>query len=165
MPPAPATRSSVSANRNYFKSLPGVLRVLQLIFGAGFWITIASIHYGGATHFALFVVVFFWLLTLIIYFLTLLDKQELVPIIGGDRWVLANTIYDLLATLLHIATVGIMISKTESYSYCNVPTYSQYCLYKANLVATVFACLCCLFYFISTIYFCYKKCKGSETVI
>ncbi|KAM4702590.1 MARVEL domain-containing protein 1 [Rhinophrynus dorsalis] len=165
MPSAQATRSSVSVNRDYFKSLPGVLRVLQLISGAGLWITIASNSYGGPIHFALFVAVFFWLLTLIIYFLTLLDKQDLVPIVGAEKWVLTNTIYDALATVLHIAAVAIMISKTEAYEYCSIETYTLRCLYKAYLVASVFACFCMLFYLISTIYFSYKKCRGSQTVI
>ncbi|KAG8435441.1 hypothetical protein GDO86_013394 [Hymenochirus boettgeri] len=159
------TPSSLSVNRDYLKSLPGVVRILQLISGAGFWITIASNQYGGSIHFALFVVVFFWLLTLVIYFLTLLDKQELVPIIGGESWVLANVIYDAMATALHLAAVGIMIDKTNSYSYCNVATYTLYCLYNAYMAATIFACLCSLFYLISAIYFSYKKCKGSQTVI
>ncbi|KAM4636826.1 MARVEL domain-containing protein 1 [Discoglossus pictus] len=164
MPPE-ATRSSLSMNKEFLKSFPGVVRVSQLLSAAGLWITIASNKYDGPIHFVLFVAVFFWLLTLVIYFLTLLDKQELVPILGGERWVLTNAIYDAVSTILHIASAGIMISKTEAYNYCNIDNYSRLCLYKVYLVASIFACLCSLLYFITTIYFSYKKCRGSQTVI
>ncbi|CAH2323010.1 MARVEL domain-containing 1 [Pelobates cultripes] len=165
MHPAHSTRSSVSANKQFLKSLPGVLRVLQLVSGAGIWITIASNHYGGSIHFALFVAVFFWLLTLVIYFLTLLDKQELVPILGAERWVFTNAIYDALATVLHIAAAGIMISKTKDNEYCNLETYKLPCLFKAYLTASIFACICCILYAITCIYFFCKKCRGNQSVV
>ncbi|XP_053548540.1 MARVEL domain-containing protein 1 [Bombina bombina] len=164
MPPAQHTRSSVSVSRDFLKSFPGALRLTQLLSGAGLWITIASNKYEGSIHFALAVAVFFWLLTLAIYFLTLLDKQELVPLVGAERWLLTNAIYDAVATVLHISAAGIMINKTVANSFCNVEGYSRPCLYKAYLTASVFACLCCLLYFLSAIYLSCKKCRGSQTV-
>ncbi|XP_075468482.1 MARVEL domain-containing protein 1 [Ascaphus truei] len=165
MPPAQATRSSVSANKAFLRSFPGLLRVAQLLSGAALWITIAANKYEGSIHFALFVAVFFWLLTLVIYFITLLDKQELVPIMGGEQWVLTNAIYDAVAASLHIAAAGIMGMKTDAYSYCNLRSYSLPCLYNAYMAASIFACLCSLLYLISAIYFSYKKCKGNRSVM
>uniref|UniRef100_A0A8C5Q7S7 MARVEL domain containing 1 n=1 Tax=Leptobrachium leishanense TaxID=445787 RepID=A0A8C5Q7S7_9ANUR len=165
MHPAQTTRGSVSANKDFLKSLPGVVMVLQLVSGAGFWITIASNSYGGSIHFALFVAVLFWLLTLGIYFITLLDKQDLVPVVGGDHWVLTNAIYGALATILHIAAAGIMISKTKQNEFCNLETYALSCLFKAYMVAAIFACLCCPLYLITCIYFSCKKLKRSTSVL
>ncbi|KAM8924828.1 MARVEL domain-containing protein 1 [Pelodytes ibericus] len=163
MHPAHSTRGTLSANKEFLKSVPGWLRVLQLVSGAGFWITIASNNYGGPIHFALFVAVFFWLLTLVIYFLTLLDRQELLPLLGGDQWHFTNAIYDALSTVMHITAAGIMISKTQQNSFCNLEAYVLPCLYKAYLVASVFACLCCPLYFSTCIYYFCKKCTGNRS--
>ncbi|XP_063819841.1 MARVEL domain-containing protein 1 [Pseudophryne corroboree] len=162
---AQVTRSSLSANKDFLRSFPGVLRVLQLVSGAALWITIASNTYSGAVHFALFVAVFFWLLTLILYFLTLLDKQELVPVLGGDRWLLTNLVYDALAAALHIAATVIMGIRTEELSFCNLDTYRLPCLFKTYMVASIFAALCCLFYLLTAVCFSYKRCKGKSSVI
>ncbi|XP_075072032.1 MARVEL domain-containing protein 1 [Mixophyes fleayi] len=159
------TRSSLSANKDFLRSFPGVVRILQLVSGAALWITIASNYYSGAVHFALFVAVFFWLVTLLFYFLTLLDKQDLVPVFGGERWLLTNLIYDAVATASHVAAAIVMIQKTDSYSYCNIESYKLPCLFKTYMVASVFACLCCLFYLLTTLCFLFKKCKGNTSVI
>ncbi|KAA0718232.1 MARVEL domain-containing protein 1 [Triplophysa tibetana] len=81
MPPQPQVRRSF---QEFLKSFVGIVRVLQILLGAGLWVTIAANKYEGSIHFVLFVAVFFWLLTLAIFILTLLDKQDLVPIVGGD---------------------------------------------------------------------------------
>ncbi|XP_053306332.1 MARVEL domain-containing protein 1 [Spea bombifrons] len=165
MSPAQTARSSLAANKYFLKSVPGVLSILQLASGAGFWITVASNRYGGSIHFALFVAVFFWLVTLAFFFVTLLDKQELVPVLGGGRWVLTNSVYDALATVLHIAAASIMITKTQANEFCNLETYALPCLFKAYMVASIFACLCCPLYLISCLYFSLRKCRGHLSVI
>ncbi|KAM5140786.1 MARVEL domain-containing protein 1 [Mantella aurantiaca] len=160
-----ASRSSVSANKEFLRSFPGVVRLLQLATGAAVWIAIASSNFNNTVRFALFVFVFFWLVSLLFYFITLLDKQDLVPLLGGERWLLTNLIYDVLATAFHIAATGIIIAAIENHSYCNVPNYRGSCYYNTYMVASVFACLCCLFYFSTTIWFSCMKCKGNKSVI
>ncbi|XP_075699172.1 MARVEL domain-containing protein 1 [Rhinoderma darwinii] len=160
-----ATRSSLSANKTFLKSFPGVLRVLQLASGAALWITIASSYYSGAVHFALFVAVFFWLVTLLLYFLTLLDKQDLVPFLGGEPWLLTNLLYDALATLSHIAATIVMAIYTDQRSYCTLGGYVHSCPYNTYLAASIFASLCSLLYLLTTVYFCCKKCKGEQSVV
>ncbi|XP_043912159.1 MARVEL domain-containing protein 1 [Protopterus annectens] len=158
-------QSPLTVNRDFAKSCPGVLRVLQILFGAAFWITIASSKYEGSSHFAVFVAVFFWLMTLALYFLTLLDKQDLVPILGGNHWLLTNLIQDVVATALYAAAIGIVIYKTEQYSFCNVEKYRLPCYYKVYLVASAFGCVCAVVYLISAIYFVCRKCRGGQIVI
>ncbi|MBN3295924.1 MARVEL domain-containing protein 1 [Amia ocellicauda] len=166
MPPQqPVRRTNLSTNREFLKSFIGILRVLQILLGAGLWITIAANKYEGSIHFVLFVAVLFWLLTLTLYFLTLLDKQDLVPILGGERWLLSNMVHDLLATLLFFAALGIMIYKTEKNSYCTLELYRHSCLYKVYLTASVFSCLCAAAYLVTAVYGVCRKCRGEQTLV
>ncbi|XP_069835007.1 MARVEL domain-containing protein 1 [Dendropsophus ebraccatus] len=162
---AQATRSSLSANKTFLRSFPGVLRLLQLTIGAALWITIASNYYSGAVHFVLFVAVFFWLLTLLFFFLTLLDKQDLVPLLGGEHWLLTNLIYDALATVLHLAATIVMATYTDRYSYCTLEGYQHRCPYNTYLAASVFSSLGSLLYLLTTVFFIYKKCTGGQSII
>lgn len=139
--------------------------MLQLLAGAALWITIACKKYEGAIHFALFVAVLFWLLTIALYLLTLLDKQDLVPLLGGDRWLTTNAAHDALATCLQAAAAGIMIHKTLRHEYCSVSAYKHDCLYHIYLAASFFACLCCLLYLLSAVACFCKKCRGSQGLI
>ncbi|XP_040291458.1 MARVEL domain-containing protein 1 [Bufo bufo] len=159
------TSSSLSANQTFLRSFPGVLRVLQLVVGAALWITIASSFYSGGIHFVLFVAVFFWLLTLLLYFGTLLDKQDLVPILGGQRWLLTNLVYDALATVLHVAATVVMAISTDESSYCTFHGYQHRCPYNTYLTASILAGVCSLLYMLTTLYFCYRKSKGGQSVI
>ncbi|XP_028280003.1 MARVEL domain-containing protein 1 [Parambassis ranga] len=159
-PPQPQVRKS-----KFLKSFLGIIRVLQIVFGAGLWVTIAANKYEGPVHFVLFVAVLFWLLTLALFFLTLLEKQDLVPLLGGQRWLCTNLAHDVAAAALYVPAIGIMAFKTRRNEYCNLDRYTQPCLYKVYLTAAVFACLCCLAYLLSVIYGACRKCRGEQTVI
>lgn len=161
-PPQPQVRENII---KFLKSFLGLVRILQIVFGAGLWVTIAANKYEGSIHFALFVAVLFWLLTLALFFLTLLDKQDLVPLLGGERWLCTNLAHDVAAAVLYLPAIGVMIYKTDRNSYCNLELYKHYCLYKVYLTAAVFACLCCLSYLLSVIYGACRKCRGEQTVI
>uniref|UniRef100_A0A8C5I2H5 MARVEL domain containing 1 n=1 Tax=Gouania willdenowi TaxID=441366 RepID=A0A8C5I2H5_GOUWI len=151
--------------QKFLQSLLGIIRILQILFGAGLWITIAANKYEGSIHFVLFVAVLFWLLTLALFFVTLLDKQDLVPVLGGHRWLGTNLAHDVAAASLYLPAIGIMINKTDRNSYCNLDQYKLYCLYKVYLTAAVFSCLCCLAYLLSVIYGACRKCRGEQSVI
>ncbi|RXN10501.1 MARVEL domain-containing 1 [Labeo rohita] len=159
MPPQPQVNRSFL---EFLKSFIGIVRVLQILLGAGLWVTIAANKYEGSIHYVLFVAVLFWLLTLAIFILTLLDKQDLVPVVGGERWLLSNVIHDVVATLLYLSTIGIMIYKTQKNSYCNLDVYKHHCLYKVYLTASVFACLTASAYLLSVIYGSCRKCRESS---
>ncbi|XP_070697541.1 MARVEL domain-containing protein 1 [Pempheris klunzingeri] len=161
-PPQPQVRKNI---QKFLKSFLGIIRILQIAFGAGLWVTIAANKYEGSIHFVLFVAVLFWLLTLALFFLTLLDKQDLVPLLGGERWLSTNLVHDVAAAALYLPAIGVMIYKTHRNSYCNLEQYKHPCLYKVYLAAAVFACLCCLTYLLSVIYGACRKCRGEQTVI
>ncbi|XP_062375606.1 MARVEL domain-containing protein 1 [Sardina pilchardus] len=142
------------------RSVCGVLRLLQLLLGAGVWVTIAANRYEGSVHFALLVAVLFWLLTMASLAITALDRQSLVPLIGGERWPLSNLILDAAASVLYGPAVGIMAYKTQKNAFCNLEQYKHACHYKAYLTATVFAGLTALAYLLSALYRAVTKCRG-----
>uniref|UniRef100_A0AAY4CCZ2 MARVEL domain-containing protein n=1 Tax=Denticeps clupeoides TaxID=299321 RepID=A0AAY4CCZ2_9TELE len=146
----------------FARSFVGIVRLLQILLGAGLWVTIAANKYEGSIHFVLFVAVLFWLLTLALYFVTLLDKQDLVPLVGGERWLLSNMVHDIAATVLYLPAIGVMVHKTEKNSFCNLEQYKHYCLYKVYLTATVFTGLCAFAYLLSAVYSIIRKCRGSR---
>lgn len=160
--PLPQLRENIL---KFLRSFLGIIRILQIVFGAGLWVTIAANKYEGSIHFVLFVAVLFWLLTLALFFLTLLDKQDLVPLLGGKHWLATNLAHDVAAAVLYMPAIGLMIYKTDRTSYCNLEQYKSFCLYKVYLTAAVFACLCCLVYLLSVIYGACRKCRGQQTVI
>ncbi|XP_049593039.1 MARVEL domain-containing protein 1 [Syngnathus scovelli] len=149
----------------FLRSFPGVTRLLQIVFGAGLWVTIAANKYEGSIHFVLFVAVLFWLLSLGLFFVTLLDKQDAVPVVGGPRWLCSNLALDVAAVALYLPAVGVMVYKTDRNSYCNLAQYKHLCLYKVYLTAAVFACLCCLAFLLSVVYGACRKSRGEQTVI
>ncbi|CAG6017167.1 MARVEL domain-containing protein 1 isoform 1-T1 [Menidia menidia] len=165
MPPQ-ASQSQVKSNiLRFLRSFLGIVRILQIVLGAGLWVTIAANKYEGSIHFVLFVAVLFWLLTLTLFFLTLLDRQDLVPLLGGERWLCTNLAHDVAAAALYLPAIGVMIYKTERNSYCNLDLYKHPCLYKVYLTAAVFACLGCLAYLLAVVYGACRKCRGEQTVI
>uniref|UniRef100_A0A3B4DF96 MARVEL domain-containing protein n=1 Tax=Pygocentrus nattereri TaxID=42514 RepID=A0A3B4DF96_PYGNA len=93
------------------------------------------------------------------------DKQDLVPIVGGERWLLTNMIHDIAATLLYLSVIGIMIYKTNKNSFCNLKHYKEMCLYTVYLIGSVFACLTACVYLLSAIYGSCRKCQGQQTVV
>ena len=165
MPPQEAPQPLVRKNIvGFLKSFLGIIRILQIIFGAGLWVTIAANKYEGSIHFVLFVAVLFWLLTLALFFVTLLNKQDLVPILGGDHWLLSNLLHDVAAAVLYLPAIGVMIYKTDKNSYCNLTEYKFACLYKVYFTAAVFACLGAVVYLLSAIFNGCRKCRGEKTV-
>lgn len=164
MPPQPTQPQVRGDAVKFLRSFLGIVRILQIAFGAGLWVTIAANKYEGSIHFVLFVAVLFWLLTLALFFLTLLGKQDLVPLLGGERWLCTNLAHDVAAAALYLPAIGVMIYKTDRYSYCNLDQYVHNCLYKVYLTAAVFACLCCLAYLLSVVYGGCRKCRGQQTV-
>lgn len=103
------------------------------------------------------------LLTLGLYFLTLLGKHELVPVLGS-RWLVVNGAHDLLAAALYGAATAIMIDQTQRHSYCNLKNYQMPCAYHAFLAAAVCGGLCLGLYLLSALYSCCRRYQGEQEV-
>ncbi|KAG7246622.1 hypothetical protein CRUP_029509 [Coryphaenoides rupestris] len=148
----------------FLRSAVGVLRVLQIVSGAGLWVTIAANRYEGWVHFVLLVAVLFWLLTLALTSVTLLGKQDLVPVLGGDRWLLSNLLHDAVAAGLYLPAVGVLVYKTGRNSYCNLDQYQHLCLYRVYLTAAVFSVLGALLYLLSAGTLGCRRARGDPTL-
>ncbi|KPP60846.1 MARVEL domain-containing protein 1-like [Scleropages formosus] len=161
-PQLPSVRKGYS---EFLKSFFAVTRILQILLGAVLWATIAANKYEGSIHFVLFVAVFFWLLTMALFFLTLLGKQDLVPLVGGERWLTTNAVHDLVATLLYLAATGVMADKTKEKVFCTLEHYKHPCPYNVYLTASIFCGLCTAAYLVSAVYNSCRKCRGEQTVV
>ncbi|XP_062832427.1 MARVEL domain-containing protein 1 [Anolis carolinensis] len=159
-PPCPASRESLSCNWDFLQSLLGVLRIIQLLSGAICWMILAAHKYEGATYFAVFAAVLVWLLTLVIFGLSLLGRWSLVPVLG-TRWLLTNIVHDLLlGVILFTAAAGIMGHKTQSFSYCNLRGYTKPCSYGAYVAVAVFAGVTAFLYLLSGLYCLARRFRG-----
>lgn len=164
-PPGPPPRGSLGLHRAFLRSPLGLLRLGQLAVGAAFWLTVAAHWYEGAAHFALFAAVLVWLLTLGLFGLSALGRWELVPWLGS-RWLLANLAHDLvLGVGLCTAAAGIMGHKAGQKSYCNLPGYSQRCLYGAYLGAAVCGAVAACLYLFSGLYCLARRCRDQRDIV
>ncbi|XP_006878032.1 PREDICTED: MARVEL domain-containing protein 1-like [Chrysochloris asiatica] len=137
----------MTLNWSYLYRQRGVLRQLQLLVGAPFIILTAMSGFQGPVYFALFTSAFFYLTTLILFFIRLLGKY----------WVglfLIQMIHDLLAAALYIALMGIMIDQTLGQSYCNFEDFPLPCAYNIFLGASVCGGLCFGLYLLSAYFRC-----------
>uniref|UniRef100_A0A8B9SMS5 MARVEL domain containing 1 n=1 Tax=Anas platyrhynchos TaxID=8839 RepID=A0A8B9SMS5_ANAPL len=165
VPPAPRGPAPRALHRAYLRSPLGLLRLGQLVTGAAFWVTVAAHKYEGAAHFALFAAVLVWLLTLALFGLSLLGRWALVPWLGS-RWLLTNLLHDLaLAVGLYAAATGIMGYKAGRKSYCNLPGYSQQCLYGAYLSASICGAITACLYLFSGLYCLSRRCRDQRDII
>ncbi|XP_062988566.1 MARVEL domain-containing protein 1 [Elgaria multicarinata webbii] len=163
-PPCPASRDSLSLNRPFLRSPLGILRLIQLVLGAGCWVTLASHRYEGATYFAVFAAVLVWLLTLALFGLSLLGRWALVPVLGA-RWLMTNLVHDLLVgVILFTAAGGIMGQKAHKLRYCNVPGYTRPCSYSGYLTAAVFAACSAFLYLLSGLYCLGRRFRGHHDI-
>lgn len=164
-PPGPPARGSLSLHRAFLRSPLGLLRLGQLALGAAFWVTVAAHKYEGAAHFALFAAVLVWLLTMALFGLSLLGRWELVPWLGS-RWLLTNLVHDLaLGVGLYAAATGIMGHKAKQRSFCNLPGYSQHCLYSAYLSASICGGIAACLYLFSGLYCLLRRCQDQRDII
>lgn len=164
-PPCPASRESLSLNRPFLRSLLGGLRIAQLLLGAVCWITLAAHKYEGATYFAVFAAVLVWLLTLVLFGLSLLGRWTLIPVLG-TRWLLTNILHDLLLGVIFFTAAAAIIGyKARSISYCTLRGYSQPCSYTAYLVAAIFAGKTAFLYLLSGLYCLVRRFQGHHDII
>ncbi|XP_048844232.1 MARVEL domain-containing protein 1-like [Brienomyrus brachyistius] len=160
----PSEQMNGANYREFLKSFMGIARVLQVLMGAGLWATMAANKYDGPVHFALLVAVLFWLLTVALFLLTLLGKQDAVPVAGGEHWLLSNVVHDAAAVALYLPAIGVLAYKTAKSAYCNLEHYGPPCPYRAYLSATALSGLTACAYFTSTVYASCRKCRGEQTL-
>ncbi|XP_041455013.1 plasmolipin-like [Lytechinus variegatus] len=97
-----------TVDTGYVKSVPGILKIVEIIVGFLYWTVVASYSfYFGGYSWIIFVAVTAWVFTLILFLLFLFQLAQRVTIIN---WVLTELINNAADCLLHfIAAIIISV--------------------------------------------------------
>ncbi|XP_076842516.1 CKLF-like MARVEL transmembrane domain-containing protein 8 isoform X1 [Brachyhypopomus gauderio] len=95
--------TSVSYDRRFLQSAPGLLIMLELVLGLLVWTLIAGTEYFRFSPFGwvMFVSVFYWVLTLFLLLLLLTRAHTRIPQIP---WVTVVLVFNCSATLLYLVS-------------------------------------------------------------
>jgi len=141
----------IRLNILYFRTIPGILKLLQVVFGI-VCMACASPAYLDGTHWFLFVAVVSFIATLIwifIYFLSVREALKL-PI----NWILTELINTSVTTVLYLIAFIVQLSIFS-------PPY-YYTIRGRNIAAGVFGLFNTVAYAAGA-YFLYVEWKGTQT--
>ncbi|XP_018341585.1 PREDICTED: myelin and lymphocyte protein [Trachymyrmex septentrionalis] len=147
-PGQPSPLAGIRLNMPYFKTIPGILKLVQLGLGI-ICMACASPAYIGATHWFLFVVVICFISTLIwcaIYFLSLREVLKM-PI----NWILTELLNTSSETLLYMIAFIVQLS-----------AWSAYRASSSNIAAGIFGIFNTIAYAAGA-YFLYVEWKSTNT--
>ncbi|XP_069822375.1 plasmolipin [Dendropsophus ebraccatus] len=85
----------------FLRSIPGILMIVEIVLGLLVWALIADTryYYVSAYGWVMFVALFCWLLTIILFIFIFLQLQRRIPVVP---WPLTVFIYHAVATALYI---------------------------------------------------------------
>jgi len=146
--------SWVKCNVGYFQTIPGILKLIQLIFGIICMACASPVHL-PATHWFLFVAVTSFIATLLWSFVYLLGIREVLTL--AINWILTELVNTGLATILYIIA---FIVQLASWSGISHPPTSYY--RGSNLAAGCFGLFNTIAYAASS-YFLYLEYKSGST--
>lgn len=141
----------IKININYFKTLPGILKLAQLVLGI-ICMACASPAFIGATHFFLFVAVSAFIATLLWIFVYLLSVREALKL--PIHWVLTELLNHGILTVLYLIATIVQLAGWSGYSGHYV---------ASNITAGVFGLINTIAYAVSS-YFIYLEHKSSVVV-
>ncbi|KAH0954625.1 hypothetical protein HN011_003513 [Eciton burchellii] len=147
-PGQPGLLSSIRLNIEYFKTIPGIIKLVQVILGI-ICMACASPAYISATHWFLFVVCTTFITTLIwsvVYFLSLREVLKL-PI----NWILSELIYTVIAAVLYMIAFIAQLSAWTAYKSSS-----------SNITAGIFGIFNTIAYATGA-YFLYLEWKNTNT--
>uniref|UniRef100_A0A1Q3FZF5 Putative member of chemokine-like factor super family n=3 Tax=Culex tarsalis TaxID=7177 RepID=A0A1Q3FZF5_CULTA len=138
----------IKFNVHYFTSIPGILKLVQLVFGI-ICMACASPALLGGTHWFLFVVVTSFIATVLWSFVYLLGIREVLNL--PINWILTELLNTGIATVLYFIAFIVQLA-----SWSNIIGYGR----SANIAAGVFGLFNFLAYSAGT-YFLYVEHKSS----
>ncbi|XP_053304469.1 plasmolipin [Spea bombifrons] len=143
----------VSPDVGFLKSIPGILMLVQICLGLLVWALIADAHYHpfAAYGWVMFVAVFCWLVTLILYVIFLLQLHHKMPFIP---WPLLMLVYHVAATVLYITGFITCAASVKSTSWYLPADYNK------KAAASFFACLVMISYGASS-FFSFTAWRGT----
>lgn len=150
-PGQPNPLAGIRLNVDYFKTIPGIIKLVQLGLGI-ICMACASPAYIGATHWFLFVAVITFISTLIWSAIYLLSLREVLKI--PINWILSELLNTLVETVLYMIA---FIAQLSAWS-----AYNNSSLTSSNIAAGVFGIFNTIAYAAGT-YFLYIEWKSSTT--
>lgn len=153
--PKPATQTTglswLQFNIGYFTTIPGILKLVQLVLGI-ICMACASPAYIGATHFFLFVAVTSFIATILWVFVYLLGIREVLNL--AVNWILTELMNTGLEAILYLIAFIVQLATW--------PRYYGHWAYGSNIAAGVFGLFNTIAYACGT-YFLYIEHKSSLT--
>ncbi|XP_070253833.1 plasmolipin [Myotis yumanensis] len=149
---AGASGSALRPDLDFVRSVVGVLMLLQLALGLLVWALIADTpyHLYPAYGWVMFVAVFLWLVTIVLFVLYLFQlhmKLYMVP------WPLVLMAFNMGATVLYITAFITCSASVEQTSLKNTRPYNQ------RAAASFFSCLVMIAYGLSA-FFSFQAWRG-----
>ncbi|CAM9568427.1 unnamed protein product [Lampetra planeri] len=99
--PAAQSSSQIALDKGFVKTIPGILMILEIVFGLLVWSLVAATNYTTVPPlgWVLFVAVFFWLLTV---FFFVVDLFALYTRAQNINWSLVGFGYNLAAAVIYL---------------------------------------------------------------
>ncbi|XP_063294874.1 plasmolipin [Pelobates fuscus] len=137
----------------FLRSIPGILMLVEICLGLLMWALVAdSPHFSIPPYeYVLFVGVFCWLVTLILYVMLILQLQRKMTFIP---WNLVLFIYNVAALLLYITGFFTCAASVDPWSYKGTSPYNK------RAAASFFGCLVMISYGASA-FFSFMEWRGS----
>ncbi|XP_042294104.1 plasmolipin [Sceloporus undulatus] len=141
-PEAAAASSASSFDLAFLRSLFGILMALEIVLGCLVWALIADTYYQPYPSYGwvMFVAIFFWLVTVIIFGMYLLKLQAKLYMIP---WPLVLMVFNVSAAVLYATAFITSAASVEPFSWPHSPDYNR----RAS--ASFFACLVMIGYGVS----------------
>ncbi|KAL7742517.1 hypothetical protein ACLKA6_013322 [Drosophila palustris] len=107
--------SAIRINMDYFKTIPGLLKIVQLVLGI-ICMACASPAHAGATSFFLFVVVISFIITILLMAAYFLGIREALNI--NVNWIFSELLTTAVLTLLYFIAFIVQLARwSESNQY------------------------------------------------
>ncbi|KAJ6666174.1 hypothetical protein lerEdw1_001078 [Lerista edwardsae] len=125
--PASASLSAPGSSAmdvEFLKSLFGVLMAVEIVLGCLVWALIADTYYQPYPSYGwvMFVAVFFWLVTVILYGMYLFQLQLKLYMIP---WPIVVVVFNIAATVLYATAFITSAASVEPYSWPHSPDYNR----------------------------------------
>ncbi|KAM4722456.1 plasmolipin [Rhinophrynus dorsalis] len=129
----------LSFDVGFVRSIPGILMIVEIVLGLLVWALIADSHYHPypAYGWVMFVALFCWLCTLILFVIFILQLQTKMTIIP---WSILLVVFHAAATILYITGFITCAASVDPTSFKNSSSYNK------RAAASFFACLVMIAY-------------------
>ncbi|XP_061421613.1 CKLF-like MARVEL transmembrane domain-containing protein 8 isoform X2 [Lethenteron reissneri] len=137
--PAAQSSSQIALDKGFVKTIPGILMILEIVFGLLVWSLVAATNYTTVPPlgWVLFVAVFFWLLTV---FFFVVDLFALYTRAQNINWLLVGLVFNAFASVLYFSAAIVEATIASSWTRDGLDMYGHHIAatgFGYNLAAAV----------------------------